>query len=210
MAKDEEVKAKVINILNAARPKKPRQPRKSTSVSISQTAVGDGAVQVGGNLHINTRQVIRAEVTPGAEHITDAQAAALHEKIQELTDLRNLVKRRPVTKAHYWSRLNRHCHVPRYRLIKLEDFDKAMRWCRQQLAILSGTKTAQKRDPAWRPRKIAFIHLVLHNSPALEPRYRNYLLNNFKKRSTAELTDDELRRACIWLAAQKRQEGVKP
>jgi hypothetical protein len=37
-----------------------------------------------------------------------------------------------------------------------------------------------------------------------------YLLQFFIKRSTAELTDDELRRACIWLAAQKRQEDVKP
>jgi hypothetical protein len=207
MAKDEEVKGKVFNILDAAKPKKPRRPKKSTSVFISQKAIGDGAVQVAGNVNINTKEIIHAQVTPGGEHISDEQAAALHEKIQELVDLYNLVKRRQVTKAHFWSRLNQYCHVPRYRLIKIEDFDKAIRWCRQQIAILSGTKTAQRKDPAWRPRKIAFIHLVLKDFPLIEPRYRNYLLNNFRKRSTAELADDELRRAYNWVGAQKRTGG---
>lgn len=209
MAKDEEVKGKVFNILDAAKAKKTRtsKPKPKGAPDISQTAIGDKNILAGRDV-IHTEKVIQkvvAEVKPGDEHITDAQAAILHEKIQELVDLHNLVKRLQVTKAHFWSRLNRYCHVPKYRLIKVDDFYKGLRWCNQQLAILSGTKTTQKKDPdKLRNRQISFIQINIKQL-GIEINYRNYLQNTFQKISTGELDLAELKRAYNWVAGQKKR-----
>jgi hypothetical protein len=209
MTEEEEVKAKVFNILDAVKAKKTRnhKPKPRDAPDISQTVIGDKNILAGRDI-IHTKKVIQkvvVEVKPGDEHITDAQAASLHEKIQELVDLHNLVKHLQVTKAHFWSRLNRYCHVPKYRLIKEADFYKAIRWCNQQLAILSGTKTAQKKDPdKLRNRQISFIQINIKQL-GIESNYRNYLQNTFHKISTGELDPAELKRAYNWVATQKKR-----
>ena len=196
MTEEEEVKAKVFNILDAAEAKKARtrKPKPKDAPDISQTAIGDKNILAGRDI-IHTEKFIQkvvAEVKPGDEHITDAQAATLHEKIQEFVDLYNLVKHLQVTKAHFWSRLNRYCHVPKYRLIKEADFYKAIRWCNQQLAILSDAKTAQKKNPGkLRNRQISFIQINIKQL-GIESNYRNYLLHTFHKISTGELDQAEL------------------
>jgi len=56
-----------------------------------------------GRDYVHTEKVVTktvVDVKPGIEHITDDQAAILHEKIQELVTLHNLVKRRQVNKSH--------------------------------------------------------------------------------------------------------------
>ena len=207
MTEEEEVKAKVLNILDAANHKKTRTRKSKDTPCISKTAIGDKNILAGRDV-IHTEKFIQkvvAEVKPGDEHITDEQAATLHEKIQELVDLHNLVKRTQVTKAHFWPRLNRYCHVPKYRLIKEADFYKAVRWCNQQLAILSGTKTAQKKDPdKVRNRQISFIQINIKQL-GIENNYRNYLQNTFHKISTSELDPAELKRAYNWVANQKKK-----
>lgn len=172
---------------------------------VSQTAIGNGNIQVGGDA-VFTQNLVRpvvADVKPGVEHISDAQASELLTRIRELTDLHNLVKRSRVTPQHYWLGLNRYCRVPKYRLIMAVDYQKALAWCRRQLAILGGTKTAQKKDPNWRNKKISYIQINLKKL-ALEPRYRQYLAKTFGKVSTADLEDNELQRAYNWVANQKK------
>jgi hypothetical protein len=162
-------------------------------------------LQVNGDLI--TEKVIRhvvAEVKPGTEHISDEQASELLTRIHELADLHNLVKRSKVTPQYYWSRLNRYCKVPKYRLIKATYYQKALAWCRKQLGILRSTKTAEKKDPDWRKKKIAFIQINLKNLD-LEPLYRQYLAETFKKLSTADLNDEQLKRAYNWIATQKKK-----
>lgn len=210
MTEEEKVKAKVFKILDAAKAKKTRsrKPKPKDAPGISQTAIGDKNIQAGRDI-IHTEKVIQkvvAEVKPGDEHITDAQAARLHEKIQELVDLHNSVKRSQVTKAHFWSRLNNYCNVPKYRLIKEADFHKALRWCNQQFAILSGTKTGIRKDPdRLRNRQISFIQINIKQL-GIESNYHNYLQNTFHKISTGELDPAELKRAYNWVAYQKKKE----
>lgn len=207
MTKEGGFKGKVINILDALKPKKTRTRKTKNDSPVTQTVKGDGNIIAGRDvIHApKITQKVIAEVKPGDEHITDEQAAILHEKIQELTDLYNLVKRRQVTKAHFWARLNRHCRVPKYRLIKIEDFDRALRWCRQQIAILSGTKTAQKKVPdEVRNRQIKYIQTNL-GKLGIEPHYLNFIKNTFGKISTAELDPVELKRAYSWIAQQKKK-----
>ncbi|MBI4642203.1 MAG: hypothetical protein HY743_00320, partial [Deltaproteobacteria bacterium] len=202
---------KVAKIIASAIPikdnsKKTRTPRKQPGPVVSQTAIGNGNVQVNGDAIITqtlVRQVV-AEVKPGTEHITDEHASELLTRIHELVDLHNRVKRSQVTPQHYWLRLNRYCKVPKYRLIKAIDYQKALAWCRKQLAILRNTKTAQKKDPNWRASKIRYIQTNLRKL-SLETPYRQYLANTFGKLSTSVLDDQELQNAYNWIATQKRK-----
>jgi hypothetical protein len=194
-------------------PGKPRRRQKKTNPpqtiianGSAQIAIGNHNTQISGDAIITDRIVhkIVAEVKPGSEHIDDAQASELLTRIRELADLHNLVKRSSVTPQHYWSRLNRYCKVPKYRLIKAADYPKALAWCLKQRAILGGTKTAQKKDPHWRNKKIAYIKINV-NKLNIEAKYREYLALTFHRLSTAGLDDGQLLQAYRWVASQKRK-----
>jgi len=210
MPNDEETKGKVFQILKTAKFKKTdtEKSKLRNNPEVSQTIIGNNNILAGRDVILTEKisKKVVAEIKPGIEHITDKEAATLLDKIKEITKIHNLVKRNQVTPQRYWTSLNRYCGVPRYRLIKTEDFDKALRWCNQQLAILSGTKAAQKKDPVMiRNRQISFIQVNIKKL-AIDGNYHNYLKNTFRKISTAELDTIELKKAYNWVATQKKRQ----
>jgi hypothetical protein len=151
MAKDEEVKGKVFNILDAAKPKETRRPRKSTSTTISQKVIGDGAVQVAGNLNINSKQIIRSQITPGPDHITPAQAHRLQELVKDAVESESVSGHYTADQlfSKWYTMLRNRYKVNSYTLIPAELGDQAVKWMQRQVAMLR-PKLRRADNPAWR------------------------------------------------------------
>lgn len=151
MAKDDEVKGKVFNILDAVKPKKPQRPRKSTSASISQKAIGDGAVQVAGNLNINSKQIIRPQITPGPDHITPAQAHRLQGLVKEAVESESVSGRYTTDQlfSKWYTMLRNRYKVNSYTVIPAELGDQAIKWMQRQVAMLR-PKLRRTDNQAWR------------------------------------------------------------
>ena len=85
----ERVKAQVIDLLSHARKKAAAKPLAVPSAGMVQS--GSHNVQVGRDLTINhhapARIIFKAEPRPGADHITEPQAAKLKRLVDAIVDL---------------------------------------------------------------------------------------------------------------------------
>lgn len=201
MTKKDSIKAgikenpKVVDFLKEAQ-KKGKKTIKRKPQTPTQRITGNGNIQVGGD-YIRTEKHItktKPEVKPGEEHITDEQAAKLKEIVDDIAKVEAIAKKRPKSYGAIWSMLNNYCNVPQYRLIKKNDYEKAVKFLIQWRGGLSATKTAMRHDPEWRDKRIKAIHTIRRKFD-LERKYRNYIKKNFDAESTLELTDEQLDKA---------------
>lgn len=156
---------------------------------------------------INTQNHITktiAEVKPGIEHITDSQAAKLQELVKQVAAAEEIAKKSPKSIRAIWASLNAHCKVPKYRLIALNDYDKAETYLRKWLGRLSSTATSRKNDTDWRKKKYAYIKLNCKQL-MLEQWLDSYLLKNFSANSLTDLSDDDLQKTYSAVASKKRK-----
>lgn len=162
MSDKDDKKAKVISILSYLQPQKPKAPpRKKAPPKATQSIVGNGNIQVGGDILINKRETIRHEVKPGPEHITEEQAYILHELVKEAVE-RDGKSGKDTSKlyASWWSKLKKQFKVASYRMIPYEQGEEAINWMKQQLAILR-PKLRRTDNDAWRKTHYAVIHASL-------------------------------------------------
>lgn len=167
-----------------------------------------GVVQGGTVTQITTqRHVTRtvAEVKPGAEHITDAQAATLTELVHEIARLEEQLKQKPKGHRAIWGALNAHCGVPKYRLIKQADFPAAQKYLQQWIGRLTAMASAPaKIGDAWRKRKYAYIKINT-NDPEAAKALQDYLQRKHQASSLTELTDEQLEQTYRFVSARKRK-----
>lgn len=182
-----DTKAKICNLLKDSVEKK--SPKQS-SVEIN----GDSNIVGDNNTILNTNKVIhniKAEVTPGDEHITDKQAGTLLALVHDIVDLEKILKKRPRTHQAVWLFLNRKIGVPRYRLIPYDKFPEAEKILRKEIGRLNSMRSAPTKNPDWRNSKYRFIHANCKKYNLYE-RMREYILKNHGVESTKDLTDDQL------------------
>lgn len=163
-----------------------------------------GVVQSGGTVINTTRHITRtvAEVRPGAEHISEDQAATLTRLVGDVVALEAQVRQSPKSHRAVWAALNAHCRVTRYRLIRAEDFGVAQKYLHQWLGRLnSSPKAAEGDTDQWRKRRYAYIKI---NSAADPVAVDEYLRRNFKKASLTDLTNEELEKVYRYVASRKR------
>jgi len=168
---------------------------------------GNIAVVNGGTVHqVHTQHHVHktiAEVKPGEEHIDDGQASALQMLVGDVFSLEQKLKAQPKTKAAIWASLNAHCGVPKYRLIKREDFTRAEKYLRQWIGRLSSMASAPVKDgDSWRKRKYAYIKINAKDDPTAVDKY---IARNFKATSLTELSNDELEQVYRYVAGRKKK-----
>ncbi|KAA5931520.1 MULTISPECIES: transcriptional regulator [Pantoea] len=145
------------------------------------------------NFYNNQKHVVntKAEVKPGIEHITEAQAAKLTELVENVVNLEGRVRKKPASRQSVWGKLNRHCGVTRYRLIPLELYEKAEKFLRQWIGRLNSQPMASISDNnTWRKNRYAYIKLKTNGE--LEDWRQKYLWKNFQVDSLTALSDDDL------------------
>ncbi|MCF6432939.1 hypothetical protein [Leisingera sp. MMG026] len=149
----------------------------------------------------NPRVVV--QLTPGVDHISPSQKAALKQRVDEIVETETKLKQKPKRHAAVWGALNRHCKVTTYAEIAAEDYEKARVYLDQWLGRLNSARSAPvKNGDAWRQRKYRYIHV---NAKSEEDRAALdlYLDRKFGVTSLAELDNNELGAAYSYVAGRK-------
>lgn len=192
---------KSANALEAERSVQPSVSISGGSASVVQVAQSGATVNM-----VTTQKHVtntKAEVKPGDEHISEAQAAKLQTLVAEVAEQEQSVRKAPKTFRAIWAALNAHCGVTRYRLIPATDFEKAEKYLRTWIGRLnSSAKAATTDNDAWRKRKFAYIKI---NTQGDEEWLSAYLRKTFKADSIKDLNDDDLDRTYRAVASRKRK-----
>jgi hypothetical protein len=145
---------------------------------------GSNVTQIHTQRHVS---VTKAEVKPGIDHITDAQAAILMGLVNDIVELEAKQKKEPKTHRSVWGTLNAHMGVTRYRLIPLLGFEKAEKYLRQWIGRLNSMATAPVNDgDGWRKRHYAYIKINSKDDPTVVDRY---IARMYKASSLTELSN---------------------
>lgn len=145
----------------------------------------------------------KAEVKPGDEHISEAQARRLKELVDEVVKHEERLKKNPKSYKAVWAALNAHCKVTRYRLIPRASFEKAEKYLLTWIGRLNQMKTAPVADNIeWRKRRYAYIKINTQDDPDWLTRY---LARTTNASSLTELSDTELVKVYQAVARRKQK-----
>lgn len=148
---EDNLKDQVARLIAAA-PAPDAQPHKNLSVpDVSQTAIGNGNIQVVGDLKINTKEVHQTKFTPGPEHITRLQAYKLRELVHKAAKIEALSGKQSEGEGRkkWWGKLKRKFKASPYQAIPAELGDVAISWLSQEVAKLR-PKLRRRAPQAWR------------------------------------------------------------
>jgi len=198
-----------IKSANLAEAERNAQPEPVAAVSIGGNVSGMvvGTAHAGATVNlVNTPRFVtktKAEVKPGAEHITEEQAARLTALVKDVVELEERTRKAPKSYRAVWAALNAHCGVTRYRLIAAADYAKAEKYLYMWIGRLnSSAKAATSDNDTWRKRRFAYIKI---NTKDDEEWLAAYLKKTFKASSIKELADDDLDRTYRAVASRKRK-----
>jgi hypothetical protein len=124
----------------SAVPKTPKKPKRApvrsmkNSTSIFQRAKGDGNLQVGGDLNINSTKKVQNVIKPGPDEISQKQRAQLLRKIKQLGE-RDELAGRGKTYSGWMDKFKNAFNLDSYHLLKANRFDEALGWVKQQKAM---------------------------------------------------------------------------
>lgn len=135
-----------------APPKKPA-PRKPSvkdqkAPAITQQIKGDRNIQVGGDLLYNTKKTVKNVIEPGPEEISQKQASELLVLINELGQ-RDAIAGKGNTYGAWMNKFKKAFGVTSYLLLKVEQFDSAKKWIRQQKGM-TRSRLRRPANEAWR------------------------------------------------------------
>jgi hypothetical protein len=134
----------------------PESPTQEQPYGPGFLAVGEGIIQVGGDLKINTREVHRTTVTPGPEHIRESDAYKIREVVKQIANIDITPGGKP-SFGKWYQRLCKKFRVTSYKLVPAERAAEAIAWLQQQRAMLQ-PKLRRKSNPAWRKNKYTGIY----------------------------------------------------
>lgn len=197
---DEDKKNRVVELFK--RNTKPRVQRAKPA----QRIVGNGNIQAGGDIHIITERLVtrpRVVVTPGDGVISDDQKRVLADLRNEWMTLHADIKKRPLSHATAWNRINRAAGATSYHCISQERYEDAVAFVRKQMAILRGMASAPAKDKAWRASRIGAIKARCANQLGDPVFYRAYIRKNFDADSLSELATDELQKTYTFIMGKK-------
>lgn len=146
----DELKKKIVDALKE-HGQKPRRSRKQTIPAGSMFINGNGNVQAGGDVNINTRKIQRVAAPPtGPEHITKEQAYKLSELVKKACELETKTgKEQAKSRPAWWSKLQNRYRVPSYHFIPCTLGEDAISYMQQEIAKLR-PKLRRRDNEAWR------------------------------------------------------------
>jgi len=144
----DELKDKVVAALkkHQATPKRTRKAATATVQSIS----GNGNIQAGGDVNINTKKTERVVVHPGPQHISEEYAFKLFELVKKACEI-ECVAGADMAKCRqkWWGKFKRRYRVASYKMIPRELGDDAVLYMQQEVAKLR-PKLRRRDNEAWR------------------------------------------------------------
>lgn len=187
---------KLVHLIRDAAQDGSEQPGQTIHVS------GNGNVVAGGNV-VAISPTIKKVVKPDPQGtITPAQKADLQERVKAWITTHNAVKKRELTFAAAWGRLNKYMKVNSYHEINAGGYDKAVKWLTRQKGQIQSMKSAPKKVPTFRKDAYRAIH-ARGRQLGDKDLYRAYIAKNFDKTSLKDLTDEELQRTRQWILRKK-------
>lgn len=176
------------NVVPFRRPKSKAPPKPGAAgPQVRVSGTGNAAVVGSHNsVTINVRTVrkkVVADVKPGEEHITDAEAARLHQLVHDLH------KRTATPHQRIWTSLLRNVKAPTYRLIALDAFPQAESYLLKWLARSTPADEDEERS---RLRHIKYIKTNQRNLSKSDEELGNFLLDRFGKDGLRQCSVDEL------------------
>lgn len=174
----ERKKGELINFMAEAarRGKKPAESKPSIAIK------GDGNI-VGNNnqvrITVQAKPAVKVLVTPGAQHISTAQAAEIREMVNRLAQLQSH------SHQQIWTTLKRTFGFATYHLLPAEQFPAVHAYLRARLA-----KTPA---PPGRKSLLARIHAQAKKRPDGIAQVKATAAQHFGTPSLSALTDDQLR-----------------
>ncbi len=166
-----------------------------------------GVAVAGRDAHVYVNSSVKrlTQYSPGPNDITGEQANKLKDKVNEIVDLEQKVKKKPKTYGAVWNALNRKMGVTYYREIKKEQFEKAMLYLSQWAGRL---KTSLKRtdEDEWRKETQKAIFAAARNQlrwtkDALDA----YIYERYGKESIRDLSKEELEQLKNVIFAKKKK-----
>lgn len=148
-----------------------------------------GTVQV---LQTLRRPAIKTIFVPTDEHITPEQKVKLTILRDEWIALHEKVKKKPLTYADAWKKINHSAGATSYHQIKKERFDDAVAFIKEQMAILLGAKSAPSKVPEWRASRIKSIKARCGKEFNGVDIYKPYIKRKFGADSLTDLSTDQL------------------
>lgn len=193
-----------VNRAEAVRAAQPQQATAPKFQVVGGTGHTMNVIENGNVIHTTQHSTtVKAEVKPGDQHITEAQAAKLTELVRQIVEFETQLKKTPKSFRSVWAALNAHCGVTRYLLIALEDFPKAEKYLRQWIGRLNSMASAPVADnETWRKRRYSYIKINTKSEPDW---LIGYLKKTFKAESLTTLDDDQLDRTYRAVASRKRK-----
>lgn len=201
-------KAELRALLPAA--KKPRTPS-ARPAAASHTIIVNGAglaahqIVAGDVHHIYSAPPRRPRIVvqPGHGVIDEDQKAAITALRAEWLALHSAIKKKPLTDAAAWVKINRAAGVTSYHLIPPERFDQVLAYIKGEMAKLRNMRSAPGNDAGWRAARIGAIKARCNNQLADPEAYRQYIRKNFKAESLADLATDQLQRTYTYIMGKK-------
>ncbi|GJQ47598.1 MAG: helix-turn-helix domain-containing protein [Candidatus Jettenia sp.] len=156
------------------------------------------------HVYVNSQVKRFTQYSPGPHDITGEQANKLKDKVNEIVELEQKVKKKPKTYGAVWNALNRKMGVTYYREIKKDQFEKAMLYLGQWAGRL---KTSLKRtdEDEWRKEIQKAIFAAVRNQlgwtkDALDA----YIYERYGKESIRDLSKEELEQLKNIIFAKKK------
>jgi hypothetical protein len=149
MMMTDELKKKVVVALKDYE-KKQKTTRKKTADAGGMSIVGNGNVQVNGDVHVNSRRIERPSIQRGPQDITEEQAFKLYELVKKAVEIESIAggdKRKLF--ASWWSKLKRRFKSTSYKQIPYERGEEAISYMQQAVAQLR-PKLRRRDNEAWR------------------------------------------------------------
>ena len=177
---------------------------KSKEAKINQIAKGKNIQQVGQNFGkiINTskiQNVTEVKYNP-AEHITDAQAKLIKDKVDEIVKINESTEKTSTAKLYMqtWLSIKNKFNVTKYTLLPKEKFEECMTWLQGQIAYNHRPKLRKANNPEWKKQIYTAIYSKIRNKKMSKQDLYDYAYEklNLKKpiSSLKDLSDTRLKK----------------
>jgi len=187
-----EAAPKAANVADFAAAARKRGRQVAAPASTLQILGNNSAGVIGNNNHVEIKVTSpkkpRPIIQPGPQHITDTQAAEIHELVAKVV----AVSGKPF--PFVWETIRRRFRFRAYRLMEREKYEDVRRYLRTWIA--SAEAQEGKGNPATasanRKRLLARIHAEAKKQKGLLDRVKTYAYDRFEVQSLGDLSPDEL------------------
>jgi hypothetical protein len=183
------------------------------AISLHTIAGGTNIIGTQGPVHVTVgvvrKAAVRHVINPGPEHLDASQRVKLQALHREWVALHGAMKQKALSPAAAWVRINQWGESSSYHLILSSQFDRVCAMVQREMAILRRMKSAPKKDPEWRTKRIAAIKVRCKKQLGDPDAYRPYIKKAFSADSLTDLSSEQLQRTYSYVMGKETTTAVR-